>query len=150
MYRNLKYSWLALLIFFISMIPAQKATAEPVSCRYVTRAEVLFQHDRWEEIRLYLKPEKISSLLTWLRLTKPQAGLSVDQQPESDHRYRITLHYSDGSQCICRLYGYSLLSRDDQVWQAVLPVHAQLLYPLFYYLPSDIEIPAYRAIARSA
>lgn len=138
MSKSFKYSWLALLIFFLSTIPMQKIAATPANCKYVTQAQVLFQHDRWEESRLYRKPEKISSLLTWLRLTKPQLGLPVDQKPESDHRYRITLQFSDGSRCVCRLYGYSLLSRDGERWQPVLPVHAQLLYPLFYYLPSDV------------
>ena len=136
MTKGFKYSLLTLLLF-VSWIPARPKGRPPLHYRYVTGAELVFCHGSDVETRHYRKPEKLSSLLTYLRLTRPRPGAKIESLPESDHRYRITLRFSDNTQCVCRLYGYNLLSRNGGRWEVVLPVHAQLIYPLFYYLPSD-------------
>ena len=136
MTRELRISWLLLLIGWISWIPAGKIPNPPGDYRYVTKAEVVFCHEDQTQIRIYQSQGKLTSLLNYLRLTRSIPGREI-VEPESQHRYRISLWFSDGSSSVYRLYGYSLLSGNDGPWQAVLPVHAQLIYPLFYYLPSD-------------
>lgn len=136
MSRQLRLSWLALILAGICWIPSRPKASPPAAYRYVTGAELVFCHEDRVETRIYRSSEKITSLLNYLRLSKTIPG-RVLEAPESQHRYRISLWFSDGSQTVYRLYGYNRRSRNDGPWQAVLPVHAQLIYPLFYYLPSD-------------
>ena len=105
--------------------------------RYVVRAEVVFSQPGQQIALYYHQPEKLSSLLTCLRLARTKGPAKLPPAGENDHSYRITLFYSDRTSRVFQLQNYRYLSSDGKTWQKVPEAKAQLLYLLVHLLPGD-------------
>ena len=105
-------------------------------CRFVTQAEVTFQHGAYSQRHTDVKEDKIRAVLNYLRTTEPYG--KADTVPQSDDSYHIILRFSDGTTGIYRQSGYMLFSKNDEPWQKIDSTHAQLLYPLFHLLSTDV------------
>ena len=105
--------------------------ASPVP-RYVAQVDV-----RGTLQRKYTAPEKMSSVLNYLRLL--EGGGSPDTDPEriTGDVYEITLSLSDGTRRVYRQRANRYLSRDSHPWERIDPELASRLSPLLEALESD-------------
>lgn len=138
MKRFFKYGLLLPLILSLLLLGGSFGPRPLPRCRYVTRADITFYQGTRQQLQTYLQPGKISSVLTFLRLTEPYGKVSTAQALPDSHYYCIRLYYSDGSQGVYRLQDYQYFSKNSDLWQKVSTSQAQLLYPLLHLLPPDM------------
>lgn len=124
-----------LLCLFI-LLPFGQGVSAPQS-RYVIRAQVSLYQGQRQQTKIYLQPQKINSLLNFLRMTDPRGNIRTAQSIPDSHHYRIALLYSDGSENVYHLQDYRYFCKNSGVWQKISTSHAQLLYPLLQLLPPD-------------
>lgn len=132
-----------LLLFFLFLpalfsLSASRGPAAPPVCTVVTQVDVVYAHPEITVLRTYTQPQKIASILNYLRLLQYRGKPQIDPETISDDRYRITLHYSDGCRRVYRQYAYRYLSKNFRPWEKVDSSQAQLLYPLLQLLPADL------------
>ena len=130
-----KHILLILSLFLILLSGSQPAPGPRP--RYVVAAQVQFTQPGQERTLYYHQQEKLTSLLTCLRLAAPKGLTHLPPQDETAHRYRITLFYSNGTQNVFLLENYRYLSSDGKTWQKIPDKKAHLLYLLVHLLPED-------------
>ena len=107
--------------------------------RVVTHVDVYSQLDAVKVQRHYNTPEKVESVLLYLRLLKPRYDPELNPDRYTGNLFRITLHFSDGSTRVYQQRAHRLLSRDGRPWLAIDPAKAAGLYALLAHYPSDPE-----------
>ena len=86
----------------------------------------------------YTDPDKIESILLYLRHLKRKGTAQVDpERVEGDH-YEILLHYSNGERRVYYQHADQYLSQDYKPWERINPEQAKNLLPLLKSMPSDI------------
>ena len=136
MKRFIKWIFVILLLCSFLFIPFG-VKAIPKGCRYVVCAELTLYQGMRQQTKVYSQPQKINSLLNFLRRTEPRGNVrSAPSDPDS-HHYRIDLFYSDGSHNTYHLQDYRYFRKNSGLWQKISTTHAQLLYPLLQLLPQD-------------
>lgn len=136
MKQYLKYIFLLCLLFLCALIPYGSNRAMPGN-RYVVQVQVILHKNGHQQTWNYRQPQKINSILNYLRTTDPRGRVYTAESLADSHHYRITLYYSDGSQNAYHLQDYRYFCKDPALWQRVSSSHAQLLYPLLQLLPPD-------------
>lgn len=136
MKRYTRYLLFICLLFLFALIPFGAGLAKP-NIRYVTQAEVLLQKEEFRQTWVYSQPQKINSILNFLRTTDPRGRVYTAQPVAGSHHYRITLYYNDNTINTYYLQDYQYFNKNTTIWQRVSTSHAQLLYPLLQLLPTD-------------
>ena len=136
MRRYIKWSFLICLLILCVIIPFGTGPSAAKN-RYVVQAQISLYKSGQQHNWTYLQPEKISSILNYLRTTEPRGRVYCAQSDANSHHYRITLYYSDGSENTYYLQDYRFFCKNTDLWQRVSDVHAHLLYPLLQLLPTD-------------
>ena len=134
--RAVKFTCVFLLLCLWTGFPRSAAAASP-DIRYVHRVEVTMYRQKTSQTSIYLQPQKINSILNYLRTTRPHGRVYTAPADPDSHHYRIDLHFSDGSQSSCYLQDYRYFRKDSGLWQRVSPSHAWHLYPLLHLLQPD-------------
>lgn len=106
-------------------------------CILVTRVEVVYTRPDATIRRIYTRPEKMASILNYLRIL-PYRGKPQTDPLGCPDGYDITLHYSNGKRRLFRQRGDRYLSKGENCWEQVDGDRARLLYPLLLLLPGDL------------
>lgn len=126
---------IAFFLCLIVLLGGCAGRGKPSAYRVVTQVQV--QYKKGEDIidRVYTKPASIQSILTYLRILSPFGP--VNPQNTEDTTCQITLHYSDGPDCVYLQQGQKYLQKNGGAWENIDSARAGLLYPLLLLLPSD-------------
>ena len=105
--------------------------------RFVTglSVEVLQNHTHLH--RRYTDPQKLETVLSYLRAMDGPVTECTDPERYDGPRYRMELFYSDGSKSYIFQHADRFLSRDFHPWQELDPKYAQFLLPLIKNMDSD-------------
>lgn len=87
--------------------------------------------------RQYTDPQKMEVVLSYLRALTGREHNCADPEQYAGPRYRIELHYSDGSTGYVFQHADRFLSRDFHPWQEIDSRHAAFLLPLVENMPND-------------
>ena len=87
--------------------------------------------------RKYTDPQKMETILSYLRAMEGRAHNHSAPERYAGPRYRIELHYSDGSTGYIFQHANRFLSRDFQPWQEINTAHATFLLPLIESMETD-------------
>lgn len=136
MKRAVKFTCVFLMLCLCTGFPRSAAAASP-GIRYVNRADVTLYRQGSSQTSIYLQPQKINSILNYLRTARPHGRVDTAPADPDSHHYRIDLYFSDGRQSSCYLQDYRYFRKDSGLWQRVSPSHAGLLYPLLHLLQPD-------------
>lgn len=136
MKRYTRYLLFVCLLFLFALIPFGAGPAKPEN-RYVIQAEVLLQKGEFRQTWIYRQPQKINSILNFLRTTDPRGRVHTAQPIAGSHHYRITLYYNDNTSNAYYIQDYRYFNKNTNIWQRISFSHAQLLYPLLQLLPAD-------------
>ncbi len=109
-------------------------------CRVVTQVDIFCQKGELPIHRCYTDPDKMQSVLLYVRLLKPRGTPEVNPLSLNKEVYQITLHLSDGSKHIYQQTGHRYFQNYQGMWKKILPQSAAGLYALMEHLPSDIPI----------
>ncbi len=107
------------------------------SPRVVTQVDVVCQQEDTVLQRSYTHPEKMKTILMYLRLLEPLGKADTDPERIIGDAYEIRLHFSNGQQRIYRQRANRYVSKDSQPWYRVNPDHAGVLYSILQDMPSD-------------
>ena len=130
--------FLTAFIFLVIIITYSNAVhTPPALTRVVTHVDITSQQEQVPVHRHYNTPEKVESVLLYLRLLRPLYNPEIDPETVSGDVYEITLHYSDGQSRTYRQKAHRFISMDRRPWQTVDPKYAAGLYELLRYYPSD-------------
>lgn len=87
--------------------------------------------------RQYTDPQKMETVLSYLRAMDGPVTNCADPERYAGPRYRLELSYSDGSKSYIFQHADRFLSRDFQPWQEINPNYAQFLLPMVQNMGSD-------------
>ncbi len=137
MRKRIQILFLIAIFAGTALLPGAENKRRPSpDCRLVTQAQVQFQQGENHLERIYTQPEKISTLLNYLRTADPY-GLAK-KLPAQESLCQVVLHYSDNSTGFYRQLNGRYFCRNQQPWQKTDSHHGTLLYPLLLLLPGDI------------
>ena len=115
----------------------------PPPCKVVTQVDISCRQENLLLQRHYTDPEKMESVLLYLRLLKPMGQPEQMPPPQLGDLYHITVSLSDGSKRNYLQMAHRYFSRDSRPWELIDPKQAAGLYFLMQKLPSD---PAFAII----
>ena len=121
---------LCLLLTGCNMPQTQKS-------RLVTEMSVQVQQEDGALFRHYTDPQKMETVLCYLRALPGRTHSCPDPERYAGPQYRIQLHYSDGSTGYIFQHADRFLSRDFHPWQEVDSGHAAFLLPLLQSMEND-------------
>ncbi len=122
-----------LLCFFLG--GCQKAP--PEKPRLVTQVSISGTVQNAPFQAVYTKPEKMETVLYYLRGLNPRGKADTDPERIMGDRFKITVSLSDGSCQIYRQQADRFLSLDSRPWQRIDPKKGALLRPLLQSMPPD-------------
>lgn len=125
------------VFLLLCLLAGSSRSATAANIRYVRQADVTLYRQGTSQTRIYLQPQKIKSILNFLRITQPRGSVYAAPADPQSHHYHIQLHFSDGSQSSYYLQDYRYFRKNSGLWQRVCPTLAGLLYPLLQLLPPD-------------
>ena len=105
--------------------------------KLVTEMTVLLQQDQERIFRHYTDPQKMETVLCYLRALKGHDHNCGDPEQYGGTQCRIELYYSDGSKSYIFQCADRFLSRNFGSWQEVDPKHGAFLLPLVKNMHSD-------------
>lgn len=120
-----KFRKLTLVFFFCLLLTG--CAAKPKPLHLVTKISVT---DRAGITKDYTEPQKMETILYYLRSLEPQGRPDTDPERIMGEAYRICVEYADGGQSIYRQRANRFLSRDAHPWQKIDPQKAAVLRPL--------------------
>lgn len=133
-----KWGYLGLVLFLFCLFPGKGPEKNQApDYHYVTGISVAFYHGGQCSRYVYRQPEKLSPILNYLRMSKLRPLQKDAIVSPGEHQYQLQLTYNDGSSRSYFLWDYRYFSKDGKRWKQVDPSHAQLLYPILHYLPTD-------------
>ena len=112
----------------------------PPLCRVVTQVDIFCQQKNMMLRRHYTQPQKMESVLLYLRLLKPLGKPETDPDNVEREVYEISVHFSDGEKRVYRQKAHRYLSVDNKPWETIAPEQASELYKLMQHYPSDTPI----------
>lgn len=121
--------WILLLILILRIPGAQAVARAPM--RLTLRAGITYQ----DQTFIYEDPQKLTSVLTWLRLLRPKRP--VKDLPKTGPHIILTLYHSDQTETTYHLYALGFLSTDGITFRPVNPFYAQQIFTLLHLLPPD-------------
>ena len=124
---------IALLIMGCSNVN-QETPGQP---NLVTGITAVCRKGAMELRRSYANPEKVRSVLNYLRLLKTYGPPETDPSAAEGQHIQITLTFSDGSQKIYDQWADQYLRSDGGPWQLISPEQGQELYLLLGMMESD-------------
>ena len=128
-----------LFLFCISalIMPGCAQTHTPPITRVVTQVDISCERETLLLHRHYTDPQKMESVLLYLRLLKPIGTPQPPPEISDGALYEIILSLSDGSQRHYRQLDHRYFSKDAGPWMLIDPEQAAGLYFLMQKLPSD-------------
>ena len=123
------------LLIFCFLLGGCTVSASEPSIRVVTGIQVQYKQNGTEITRTYSRDSSIRSVLNYLRMLRPYGPIIPEGDPQPT--CQITLRYSSGTDCTFRQMGDRYLCKNNEYWEKIDVVQAQLLYPLLLLLPSD-------------
>ena len=135
--KRILYVILYVCIIFSWGCSQQFLVNKPKPCRVVTGVRIEIQDDEESAEILYLEHRKISKALNYLRKLNAWDRLSISPEEIHDHRYTITVHYSDGTDKQYQQIGYACYREDKGPWLIISPDLGIRLALLTASVPSD-------------
>ncbi len=105
--------------------------------KLVTEMSVEVRKDHETLRRRYTDPQKLETVLSYLRALEGHDHSCTDPERYAGPQYRIKLRYSDGSTSYVFQHADRFLSRDFHPWQEVDSDHAAFLLPLLKNMQGD-------------
>lgn len=115
----------------------QGAGEPPPRCRVVTRVDIAYENGPIRAQRHYTAPEKMESVLNYLRQLHPYGTPEEDPEAAGGSDYYITLFYSDGCRSTYRQKADRFWAEEEGRWKKIRPNNAQELGLLMGQLESD-------------
>lgn len=130
MIRLFKKSIVVILLLLLT------GCAEPVppGYRVVERITVTVSHNAQVREYQYTQPEKMQSILHYLRRMKTYAPVPIAPETFRGDAFRIVLHRSDGTEAVYHQIADGYLQKDGSVWEKVDARHASSLLRLLELL----------------
>lgn len=128
-------------VFFLIIPGCRKKNSVDTSYRAVTQIDIVTKQQDALLRRHYTDPQKMQSVLVYLRLLTPTGKPEVNPEHLTDDMFLVALTFSDGSNTYYRQTGHRYVSKDDGSWFSIAPEHAVRLYELMAHTPSDIPAP---------
>lgn len=139
----MKKQKLFLIAFFLCILSgcSKINSAENNSALYrvVDRIDISSYHEGTLEQFSYSTPQKMESILFYLRQLDYQGKAHTDPERICGDSYQITVIVSDGTTRNYRQRANRYLSRDHHPWECIDPKQAEILYPLLQSMSSDIR-----------
>jgi len=133
---------LFLMTFFLCILSGcgRTSAAEnaPALCRVVDRIDISSYHEGTLEQFSYSTPQKMETILFYLRQLDYQGKAHTDPERICGDSYHITVMSSDGTVRNYRQRANRYLSRDHHPWECIDPNRAEILYSLLQSMPSDV------------
>ena len=126
-----------LLVSMLMMCGCGKYHTKPVS-EVVTTIDILTARDGQLLRRHYNTPEKMRSVLLYLRLLKHSQLQEPIQEPEGEDIFLITVTLSSGRKRYYRQAKHRYFSFDGGPWRSIEPSTAAMLYGILRELPEDL------------
>ena len=105
--------------------------------RLVTRIEVTAYREEDTLHRIYTTPEKMESILYYLRTLRRVGNAGTDPEKLKGDYFVIRLDFSNGDNRVYYQAVNQYLSIDAHRWFAIDPERAEKLYPLLDMMPGD-------------
>ena len=103
----------------------------------VTGITAVYRKGAMELRREYFQPEKVRSVLNYLRLLKTYGPPDTDPTATEGGKIQITVSFSDGTQRVYDQWADQYLRSDGGPWQLISPEQGQELYLLLTMMESD-------------
>lgn len=137
--RKFCFSLLIFLLFLcLPGCQTRQRTVLP-RCAVVTEVNVECRYEDYLLQRAYSTEEKITAVLTYLRLLSPKQLHGTDPEQIAGERYVIRLHFSSGPDKVYYQHSNRFLSAQRSPWQAISPTKADRLHDLMLHFPSDAK-----------
>ena len=128
------------IILFLLLLPGCTYYAPPGenhADRVVTKVTVMVTQRGEPLVYQYTDPEKMGTVLTYLRTLGPARCAPIAPETFRTASYHIQLTLSDGSQTVYRQLHDSYLQRNDGPWRVIEAPKGATLLPLLRLMPSD-------------
>ncbi len=135
-----KWNYFGMFLFFAFFIfsgCSRIDTGNDDRNRFVSQIDVVYTNEEGTQLFHYTTPEKMQTILLYLRLLKPEKQATLNPERLTGSVYKITVHFSNGQQCIYRQRADRFLSKNAKPWQEIDRQQAQTLPRLLKKLPSD-------------
>ena len=109
----------------------------PGKPRVVERITASYHSDAIELRREYTDDKKMQAVLTYLRTLNPYGTVTEESEAAEYHDARITLHYSDSTTKIYRIYANQYLQINGDQWQNIKEDRGRELPLLLGFMESD-------------
>ncbi len=127
-----------ILLFFVLLALCLGGCAKTENApRLVTRIEVTAYREEDTLHRVYTTPEKMESILYYLRTLKKERQADTNPEKLKGDYFVICLGFSDGDSRVYYQAVNRYLSIDAHRWFAIDPERAEKLYPLLDMMPGD-------------
>ncbi len=130
-----KFCLLCCVLFCILPGCGAKHTSNPP--RLVTQVEIQCSRSGAALQRHYTAPEKMSSVLNYMRRLEGHGPPDTDPERILGDAYKIILHLSDGQQRVYYQRADRYFSRCCGPWEVIDPVQAAALSAMVDTMPSD-------------
>lgn len=144
MKKILIFLFLSILFALISAC-GNAVPASRVPDRVVTGIDVYCQKPTCVVTRRYTQPEKVQTVLTYLRLLRPIGPMLLPPEARQGDLYEIVVHLQDGGYRIHRQYSAQYVEKSSSFLGTVDPTLGSKLPFLIALLPGDssLEVPAF-------
>lgn len=131
--------WAMTLALFFLLVGCCRMIPESQNAPYrvVTQIHILYQNGRLEAERSISKPDKLQSILDYLRQIDPYGTPFENPEEVSGSNFHITVLYSDGTSRLYRQRADRYMCIDDGPWKRIDPQKALELSRLMGAMASD-------------
>lgn len=127
-------TWFLTICSLLLNTPMEEFTPQS---HIVAQVEVTASIGGESRVFTYTDPEKMETLLNYLRLLKPDVRHPLTPETFRADVYEIRLTMLDGTRnCYYQLYD-TYLRKNQDPWYAISPVDGSMLHPLLLSMPPD-------------
>ena len=126
------------ILFFIFLLAGCCAVRPEPLPEIVTRAEVIGTQDGVSHHATYTDPEKLKTILDYLRHADPSASEAIAPDTFRTDGYEIRLTLLDGRQTLYRQLHDQYLQKNGGPWRHIQPSHGSTLQALLQKLTPDV------------
>lgn len=123
---------------FVQGCSGGEALSSMPDCRVVEGVRVYYECGGIRLERVYLAPEKIRSILNYLRVIDPYGPPEEDPEKADGSSFRIELHYSDGCSNTYLQKGDRFMKTDGGDWKRIDPKRARELSRILGTMEADM------------